>query len=207
MPLRIFRNRTRVLANLATALVSAALSTSFLLFTYYLQDRLYAGPLQAGLTMLPPAVSLIAASALVPRVLERRGARFCALAGICCTAPAMAAIALVSHLGATGLAMIPAMVCVAAGMCLGIVGLQYIAVTGVTGDDAGVASGVQRAADQLGGSTGITLYVGIGFAPALDGADPFLTSSVLALVGLAAAGFVTWRIPVPTAAVTAESTA
>ncbi|WP_447041801.1 MFS transporter [Streptomyces sp. DSM 118878] len=200
VPLSFFHHRPRVLANLATALVSAALSTSFLLFTYYLQDRLGASPLQAGLTMLPLAVSLIAASVLVPRLLVRWGARACVLAGICCTALAMAAIALVSHYGATGLAMIPAMLFIAAGMGLGIVGLQYIGVTGVTEDDAGIASGVQRAADQLGGSTGITLYVGIGFAPALDGTDPFLASSFLAIAGLAVAGFVTWRISMPAAA-------
>ncbi|MET9310173.1 MFS transporter [Streptomyces cellulosae] len=204
VPLRFFRNRPRVLANLATALLSAALSTSFLLFTYYLQDRSGAGPLRAGLTMLPLAVSLIAASVLVPRLLGRWGARACVLAGIGFTALAMAAIALVSSLGATGPAMIPAMTLVAAGMGFGIVGLQYVAVTGVTEDDAGIASGVQRAADQLGGSTGITLYVGIGFAPALDGIDPFLASSFLAVAGLAAAGCVAWRISLP-AAVTEET--
>lgn len=53
VPLRFFAHRTRVAANLATMLLSGALSTSFLLFTFYLQDRLGAGPLGAGLTMLP----------------------------------------------------------------------------------------------------------------------------------------------------------
>ncbi|WP_236004168.1 hypothetical protein [Nonomuraea antri] len=67
----------------------------------------------------------------------------------------------------------------------------------MTDDDAGIASGVQRAADQLGGSTGITTYVGVGFAPALHGTDPFLTSSLLAIAGLAAAGLVAWRISMP----------
>ncbi|MGX5207258.1 MFS transporter [Streptomyces violaceus] len=199
VPLRFFRHRPRVLANLATALLSAALSTSFLLFTYYLQDRLGAGPLQAGLTMLPLAVSLIVASVLVPRLLGRWNARACVLVGIGFTMLAMAAIALVSHLGATGLAMAPAMMLIAAGMGFGIVGLQYVAVTGVTEVDAGIASGVQRAADQLGGSTGVTLYVGIGFAPTKDGTDPFLASSFLAIAGLAAAGFVAWRISLPAA--------
>ncbi|TDD00233.1 MFS transporter [Nonomuraea deserti] len=199
VPPRFFRSRPRVLANLATVLLSAALSTSFLLFTYYLQDRLGAGPLQAGLVMLPLAVSLIAASVLVPRLLGRWGARACVLAGIGFTVLAMAAIALISYLEAGGLAMIPAMVLIAAGMGFGIVGLQYVAVTGVTEDDAGIASGVQRAADQLGGSTGVTIYVGIGFAPALDGIDPFLASSFLAIAGLAAAAFVTWRISMTTA--------
>nr|WP_217808789.1 MFS transporter [Nocardia donostiensis] len=199
VPLRFFRHRSRVLANLATALLSAALSTSFLLFTYYLQDRLGASPFEAGLTLLPLALSLIVASVLVPRLLGQWGARVCVLAGIGFTVLAMAAIALVSHLGATGPAMIPAMMLIAAGMGFGIVGLQYVAVTGVTEADAGIASGVQRAADQLGGSTGITLYVGIGFAPALSGTDPFLTSSLLAVAGLVAAGLVAWRISIPTA--------
>ncbi|MER7055606.1 MFS transporter [Streptomyces sp. NPDC000351] len=197
VPPRFFRNRPRVLANLATALVSAALSTSFLLFTYYLQDRLGAGPLRAGLTMLPLAVSLIGASVLVPRLLGRWGARACVLWGIGFTGLAMAAIALVSHFDATGPAMIPAMVFIAAGMGFGIVGLQYVAVTGVTEDDAGIASGVQRAADQLGGATGVTVYVGLGFAPAMGGIDPYLASSVLSVVGLAVAGLVTWRISMP----------
>ncbi|MEV0830170.1 MFS transporter [Nonomuraea rubra] len=199
VPLRVFRNRPRVLANLATALLSAALSTSFLLFTYYLQDRLGASPLQAGLTMLPLAVSLTVASVLVPRLLGRWGTQACVLAGIGFTMLAMVAIALASYLGAAGLAMIPAMMLIAAGMGFGIVGLQYVAVTGVTDDDAGIASGVQRAADQLGGSTGITIYVGVGFAPALDGTDPFLVSSLLAIAGLATAGFVAWRISMPAA--------
>lgn len=149
--------------------------------------------------MLPLAVSLIVASALVPGLLGQWGARVCVLAGICSTVLAMAAIALVSHFEATGLALIPAMVFIAAGMGLGTVGLQYVAVTGVTEDDAGIASGIQRAADQLGGSTGITICIGVGFAPALDGTDPFLTGSLLATVGLAAAGLVAWRISVPVA--------
>lgn len=63
------------------------------------------------------------------------------------------------------------------------------------GNDAGIASGGQRAADQLGGATGITVYVGIGFAPAVHG-DPFLVSSALAVAGLVAAGLVTWPISV-----------
>ncbi|MFB4317357.1 MFS transporter, partial [Actinomadura sp. 21ATH] len=197
VPLRLLRSRPRVLANLATALLSAALSTSFLLFTYYLQDRLELSPLRAGLTMLPLAVALIGASVLVPRLLGRWGARACALAGIGFTALAMAAIALAAHAQAGAPAMIPAMLLIAAGMGFGIVGLQYAAVSAVTEADAGVAAGVQRAADQLGGSAGVTLYVGVGFAPALDGPGPFQASSLLALAGLAAAAVVAWRVAVP----------
>ncbi|MGW8437247.1 MFS transporter [Nocardiopsis sp. NPDC055879] len=197
VPLRLFRNRPRVLANAATVLLSAALSTSFLLFTFYLQNRLGIGPFQTGLLMLPLAAALIVVSVLVPRILERWGARACVLTGIGFTVAAMAFIALAASFGAGGPVMIPAMVLIAAGMGFGIVGLQYVAVTGVTESDVGIASGVQRAADQLGGSTGITVYVGIGFAPALGGFDPFLVSSLLAIAGLVVAGLVAWRISLP----------
>ncbi|MFE0152209.1 MFS transporter [Nonomuraea sp. NPDC059007] len=188
IPAGFFRDRARVRANLATALLSAALSTSFLLFTYYLQDRLKLSPLTAGLTLVPLAVALVAAATFVPRLLGRWGARGSAVAGIGCTALGMAAIALVVGAGAGALAMIPAMVLIAAGMGFGLVGLQYAAVAGVGENDAGVASGVQRAADQLGGSTGITVYIGLGVAPGL--ADPFVTSGVLAIAGLAVAAVI-----------------
>lgn len=197
LPLRFFANRTRVAANLTTMLLSGGLSTSFLLFTFYLQDRLGIGPMGAGLTMLPLAVSLVVFSMLVPRLLSRWGARACVLAGVGFTAAAMAAIALVSSLHAGGVAMIPAMLLISAGMGFGIVGLQYLAVSGVTENDAGIASGVQRAADQLGGATGVAICVGIGFAPALHSFDPFLTATLLAAVGLVIGAVVVWRMPAP----------
>ncbi|MFF8715347.1 MFS transporter [Streptomyces sp. NPDC015184] len=197
LPPRFFADRTRVAANLATMLLSGALSTSFLLFTFYLQDRLGVGPLGAGLAMLPLAVSLIVFSVLVPRLLGRWGARACVLAGIGFTAAAMAAITLASVLRAGGSALVPAMLLIAAGMGFGLVGLQYVAVSGVTEDDAGIASGVQRAADQLGGATGVVVFVGVGFAPGLHSFDPFPVAALSAAAGLVIGAVVAWRMPVP----------
>lgn len=188
VPISFFRNRNRVMANSATALLSAALSTSFLLFTFYLQERLGLSPLSTGLTLVPLAVSLVIAAAFVPRLLDRWNARVCILVGLVLTALAMAAIALVVHLHAPAPAMVLAMILVAAGMGFGLVGLQYVAVSGVTELDAGIASGVQRAADQLGGSTGIAVYIGLGFASMFSENMPYLVSSALAFIGLLAAG-------------------
>jgi EmrB/QacA subfamily drug resistance transporter len=184
VPLAFFADRARVRANLTTMLLSGALSTSFLLFTFYLQDRLEMGPLGAGLTMLPLAVALIAASVFVPRLLGRWGARGCVLAGLAAAAGAMAVVALVAVLGGGAAWLLPAMLLIAAGMGFGLVGLQYIAVSGTTEEDAGIASGVQRAADQLGGAGGVAVYVGLGFAPALHAGDPFLVAAALAIAGL-----------------------
>ncbi|WP_280507614.1 MFS transporter [Nocardia flavorosea] len=197
LPLGFFAHRARVTANLTTMLLSGALSTSFLLFTFYLQDYLGMGPLGAGLTMLPLAVSLIVFSMLVPRLLGSWGARVCVLAGLGFTAGAMAIIGVVAAVNAGAPWLIPAMLLIAAGMGFGIVGLQYIAVSGVTDDDAGIASGVQRAADQLGGATGVAVCVGIGFAPALHTGDPFLITTLLAGAGLLAGVLVLRRTPEP----------
>lgn len=197
VPLTFFADRARLRANLTTMLLSGALSTSFLLFTFYLQDRLGIGPLGAGLTMLPLAVALIVASVLVPRLLGRWGARACVLVGLGAAAGAMGVVALVAVLGSGATWLLPAMLLIAAGMGFGLVGLQYIAVSGTTEEDAGIASGVQRASDQLGGAAGVAVYVGLGFAPALhaDAGDPFVVAAVLAVVGLVVGAVVISRSP------------
>ncbi|MFI2780622.1 MFS transporter [Streptomyces sp. ALB3] len=198
VPLLFFANRTRVRANLTTMLLSGALSTSFLLFTFYLQDRLGIGPLRAGLTMLPLAVALITASVLVPRLLSRWGARACVLIGLVAAAGAMTVIALVALLGGGPAWLLPAMLLIAAGMGFGLVGLQYIAVSATSAEDVGIASGVQRAADQLGGAGGVAVYLGIGFAPALHDGDQFLIAAALAVAGLAVGAVVVGRSPATT---------
>src|SRR5699024_549252 len=95
--------------------------------------------------------------------------------------------------------LLPAMLLIAAGMGFGLVGLQYIAVSGTTDEDAGIASGVQRAADQLGGASGVAVYVGLGFAPDLHAGDPFVIAAVLAVAGLVIGALVISRSPANTA--------
>ena len=129
-------------------------------------------------------------------LLERRARSV--LAGLGCAAVAMTAIALVAALGAGAVWLLPAMLLIAAGMGFGLVGLQYIAVSGTTDEDAGIASGVQRAADQLGGAAGVAVYVGIGFAPTVHSGDPFLAAPVLAVAGLAVGASVISRSSAPT---------
>ena len=195
IPLGFFSHPGRVHANLGTILLSAALSSSFLVFTFYLQDNLGVGPLESGLVMLPLAIALVAAALVAPRFMTRWGAYTCVAIGLASTAGAMVAIAVVTTVGAGPGWLLPAMILVAAGMGFGIIGLQYQAVSGTTEQDAGTASGVQRAADQLGGAAGTTLYIGIGFAPALHADNPFLVSCLLAILGLAAAAFIAIKAP------------
>jgi DHA2 family lincomycin resistance protein-like MFS transporter len=86
------------------------------------------------------------------------------------------------------------MAAVAVGMAVGLIALQNAALQGVTEADAGVASGVQRSVDQLGGAVGLTVLVGAAVASGTAGgaatAEGIRSAFGFALVGLlvAAAG-------------------
>ncbi|GAB3728504.1 MFS transporter [Nocardiopsis nanhaiensis] len=192
VPLGFLRNSGRLSANAATACLSAALSTSFLLFTLYLQDRIGLSPLQAGLMLLPLAIALIAVVTFVPRVMEKAGPAVVARTGITSTALGILYFATTAWFGASAPTLIPAMLLIAVGMGFGLVGLQYAAVSGVTEENAGIASGIQRASDQLGGAVGVALYIGLGFSPLMARfGDPFITASLMATTGLVLAGLLT----------------
>jgi MFS transporter, DHA2 family, lincomycin resistance protein len=185
VPPSFFSSRVRVVANGATALLSAALSTAFFLLTLSLQERRGLSPIAAGVTFLPLAFALIAASVLVPGLIRRVGLGAVALAGVGVTG---AGVALAAPDGPLLVAVVPGMVLLAVGMGAGLVALQNAALHGVSGEDAGMASGVQRCADQLGGAAGVALYVGVGFSPVVaGGGDPYAVAYGLSAAGLVAA--------------------
>ncbi|MEO3977526.1 MFS transporter [Streptomyces sp. CAU 1734] len=201
VPLSFFANRVRMVANGATILLSAGLSTSFFLLTIHLQETRGLSPIAAGVTFLPLAISLILISTVVPRIIERAGLTRTAVIGMTVAALGIACFALLPEDGSLLTGIVPGMVLLACGMGIGLVALQNAALHGVTEADAGMASGVQRCADQLGGAGGIALYIGIGFSPHLgDSIDPYTVA-----YGLAAAGLIAAIIAVP--AMSADRTA
>ena len=190
--LGFFRHRSRLSANVATALLSAALSTTFFLSTLYLQDVLGFDPLAAALAFLPFCLALLLAVTQVARLIGVLGTARTALLGLGITAAGVAWLARLPVAGDLWIDLVPGMVAVAVGMAVGLIALQNAALTDVTDEDAGVASGVQRCVDQLGGATGLALLVGIAFAASADASaaaqvEGFRTAFRLALAGLALA--------------------
>ncbi|WP_055569675.1 MFS transporter [Streptomyces atriruber] len=171
VPLGFFAHRTRTVANAATVLLSAGLSTTFFLATLYLQDVLGLTPLQAGLAYLPFCASLLVAMAVVGRVVQALGTAYAAVAGLLLTAAGLALLARLPDRGSLWVDVLPGMVAVAAGMGIGLIALQNAALSDVTEADAGTASGVQRSVDQLGGSLGLSVLVGGSFTGAAQVAD------------------------------------
>ncbi|MBY8851736.1 MFS transporter, partial [Saccharothrix sp. MB29] len=184
VPLSFFRHRERVLANGATALFSAALSTTFFLMTLHLQVERGLSPIAAGAAFLPLAVTLVLATLVVPGIIARLEFARTALLGMATTGVGIGLLAVTPDTSRSW------------SRCSRHRArrLRHGRRAGGAAErsparghdaDAGVASGVQRCADQLGGASGIALYVGVGFSPLrAPGTDPFLVSYGLALVGL-----------------------
>ncbi|MEV5998192.1 MFS transporter [Streptomyces griseomycini] len=188
VPLSFFTHRTRAVANAVTVLLSAALSTSFFLLTLYMQDVIRLGPLQAGLAFLPFCAALFLAISQVSRLIRMLGPKYTAIIGLAFTGAGLAWLARVPDQGDYAVDVLPGMMGIAAGMGIGLIALQNAALHGVTENDAGTAAGLQRSVDQLGGSLGLAVLVGISMGTA--GVEGFRTAFLYALVGVttAAAG-------------------
>ncbi|MEU3601414.1 MFS transporter [Streptomyces sp. NPDC006798] len=188
VPLGFLTHRVRAVANGVTVLLSAALSTAFFLLTLYLQQVLGFGPLAAGLAFLPFCGALFLAISQVSRLIGTVGVNRTALLGLGLTAAGLGWLARLPDRGTYVVDVLPGMVGVAAGMGIGLIALQHAALHGVTEDDAGTASGVQRSVDQLGGSLGLAVLVGV--ATDAGGVEGFRTAFLYALTGVVAAAVV-----------------
>ncbi|WP_367045695.1 MFS transporter [Streptomyces sp. Je 1-332] len=189
VPLSFFAHRTRTVANAATVPLSAGLSTSFFLLTLYMQDIVELTPLQAGLAYLPFCAALLAAMFLTPRLIGAVGTKYTALLGLILTAAGLGWLARLPDHGGFWVDVLPGMTGVAAGMGIGLLALQNAALSDVTEDDAGTASGVQRSVDQLGGSLGLAVLVGAavggGSAQGADFRAAFGWAAIAVLVAAA----------------------
>jgi DHA2 family lincomycin resistance protein-like MFS transporter len=190
VPLSFFAHRVRAVANAATVPLSAALSATFFLLTLYLQDVLGFTPLQAGLAYLPFCAALMLAIAQVSRLIGAIGVQRTGVLGLVLTAAGLAWLARLPDHGGLWADVLPGMLGVAGGMGIGLVALQNAALTDVTEDDAGTASGVQRCVDQLGGSLGLAVLVGAALGGGAVRVAEFRTAfawAAAALVATAAA--------------------
>src|SRR2546428_2539471 len=75
IPMPLFSNRTRVSANLATAVMASGMFGMFFLLTLYLQQVLGYSPLKTGLAYGPFGLGLVAGVAVSTQILEPVGAK------------------------------------------------------------------------------------------------------------------------------------
>ena len=159
LPLRIVLNRFRGGAYLAIGLSAIGVFGIFLFLTYYLQLTLAYSPVKSGLALLPMIAAIVVASTTYSGVLMPRvGPRPLIPAGLLIAAGGLAILA--SQLGlrtSYPAWILPSLLLVGTG--LGLVfgcGLNT-ATYGADAADAGVASALVNASEQVGGSIATAL--------------------------------------------------
>jgi EmrB/QacA subfamily drug resistance transporter len=183
MPLRIFRQRTIVGANLVQVLSVAGMFGMFFLGALYLQRILGYDALQTGLAFLP--VTLIMGTLSVrysEPLISRFGARGPLIAGLALIMAALVVFAQAPVDGSYVVNVLPVMVLLGAGGGVCFPALMGLAMSGTTPADAGLASGLVNATAQVGGALGLAVLATLSTSRThtlrLDG-----SSSAAALTG------------------------
>jgi EmrB/QacA subfamily drug resistance transporter len=155
--LGILRVRTLAAADAALLLVASAMFGMFFFASLYVQDVLGYSPLRAGLAFLPVTVGIIAGSVAAQQLIRRFGIRNVAVAGITLAAAGMLVLTRIpvhgSYVGDLLVGLLPMSI----GMGLTFVPITLLGTSGVSGDDAGLASGLFNTAQQVGGSLGLAI--------------------------------------------------
>ncbi|WP_160050006.1 MULTISPECIES: MFS transporter [unclassified Nocardiopsis] len=153
IPLALFANPSISIGVVLMVLMAVSLMGSLFFVTFYLQGVLGMSPAQTGLQLLPMTALMALTSPVAGRLLDRVGARTPTTAGLLM---AGAGMFLLSRLDTgTGVVHISAaFVLLGIGLSLVMTGATAAIVGNAPVRFAGVASAVQQAAMQLGGSLG-----------------------------------------------------
>jgi EmrB/QacA subfamily drug resistance transporter len=158
LPLRLFRVRTFAAANAAAFMSFGAIMSAAFLTAQYFQLGLGYSPLTAGLRMLPwtatPMIVAPAAGALADRI----GTRPLLVTGLALQAGGLAWVALLASAGSGGYGryVVPFVVA-GVGISMAIPTVPTAALSAVSPDDVGRASGVTNTTQRFGGAFGIAL--------------------------------------------------
>jgi len=204
MPLTIFRNRNVASADAVALLVGASLFSMFFFISLYLQQVLHYDALKAGLSYLPLALAIIFSAGAASQLVTRVGPKPVLATGLAFTTVGLVLFTRISAGGSyLGDVLAPSVI-VAIGLGLSFVSLTITAVSGVSHDEAGLASGLLNTAQQVGGALGLAVLSSVAASKIASsgghGADA-LTSGFKAAftvgAGFAALGILLALVAVP----------
>ena len=159
MPLRLFRNRTRVGAYTVMLITGAGVFAMFYFMTQYIQDVLRFSPLKAGFAFLPVSATIVVTAQVVSRLVTHVQARVLMSIG---SVSAGCGLLWMSTLGvhsSYATHVLPTLLLVAMGMGFIFVPITLAAVAGVEPRDSGIASAMLNVGQQVGGTIGLSALV------------------------------------------------
>jgi EmrB/QacA subfamily drug resistance transporter len=178
--LGLFRERAFVSGLLLNAVFFSGVAAFFLTFSLFLQIGLGFTALHSGLTTIPFSVGTAIGSAVSVRLAPRLGRAILSLGCLLLVAGMLAVIATVSRYG-EGIhswQLLPALVICGLGLGCTIPPLLNVILAGISGRNAGSASGVLSTTQQVGGALGVAIIGVIFFGLLSSQARPTIAAVV-----------------------------
>jgi EmrB/QacA subfamily drug resistance transporter len=197
VPFRIFRSRTLTGSNITALLVGAALFSMFYFISLYMQQVLNYSAIKAGLSYLPLAIFIVISAGVASQLVTKVGFKPILVAGMVLIAIALVWFAQIDVGGSYLSDLLGPMIVSAIGLGFAFVPVTIGAVSGVSEDDSGLASGLINTAQQVGGALGLSVLVAVStsvttnqrnLADLTDGFQAaFLVGAGIAALGIVAA--------------------
>ena len=177
VPFTIFKRRTITGTNIVALLVAMALFSMFFFVSLYMQLVLGYDALEAGLAYLPLAVGIIVSAGIASSLVTKMGFKPVLIAGLVLTAAGLIWFAQVSVGGDYVSDILFPSLLAAVGLGFAFVSMTIGAVSGVSSQEAGLASGLINTSQQIGGALGLAILVSIANSKTDDlmrtaGGDP-----------------------------------
>jgi hypothetical protein len=154
LPLRMFRLRTLSGSNLSGLFAGVAFG-SFFIGTLYMQLVLGYSPIRTGVSFLALTLSVVAGAGVAQSLVNRVGIRPLVPAGFVLCAVALAWLAQVPADGNYWANVFGPFLILGLGLAPVYVGQQVGAQTGITPQEAGIASGLITTSQQVGGALAV----------------------------------------------------
>ena len=165
LPLRVVLDRNRGGAYSAMLLASIGLFSVFLFLTYYLETIQGYSPVRTGLAFLPLTVTvLFSAGASGTILLPRVSPRLLVPAGLLLAAAGMALMIRIGLHSSYTSPVLPSLLLIGLGLGMVLAPCYSHGTSGVTDEDAGVASATTNVSQQIGASIGTALLNSIATA-------------------------------------------
>jgi EmrB/QacA subfamily drug resistance transporter len=161
VPMRIFRNRSVLAANIVGFLLGAVIFANFFVLTLYVQQVLHWSALRTGVTFLATAGTVVIWAGVSQGLTTRLGARFVMVVGLLVLAASLGWYTQIPIHGHYWPDLLPAYLTFALGLAFAFVSVTIAALAGVAPQEAGLASGLINTNQQIGGAIGIALVTTI----------------------------------------------
>jgi EmrB/QacA subfamily drug resistance transporter len=199
--LNIFRRRTLAGANGIGLILGTMIFGTFFLLSLYTQTVLGYSPLRTGVGYLAIALTAVVVAGISQALVTRLGVRPVLAVGMLLLGLALAYFTQISPNGSYWSDLFPGFVVMGIGLGCSFVPISIAALSGVTGKEAGLASGLINTSQQVGGALGLAILttvsttrtdnlLGSGVAPPSALTQGFQVAFWVA-VGLAALGVAT----------------